>query len=408
VLAGKFFWLTQRTEIRDSHSFHFFAAQSTLLSLLPAFGLVFPLSVAGIVAAVRARQLPPVLAGYVLLMGLTCLILVVGLRYRLPLTPMLAILGGYAAVSAWEASAARQWRRLALPGAACLAAALLTFARPHAASLNLAEEYALTGAALIEQHDLDRAEPAYRLAIDAAPTRAIGWNGLGVVELNRGNLTAAEADFRRAVQLDPSYAAPHEHLGVVFARRGEFDKAIPEFRTAVGLRPDDPGAVSGLADALMAAGQPGEALQYYELIRRHQARPDPLLLVAMARAEGERGRPDAARRLAGEAIALDPAHGEAWYIASLADLTMGNTADAEKALDRATSLLGDRVDLALARASLLQAQGRAVDAEALLRRLLAKAPGSPAVRGLYLQVAEQNQHLEEARRFLAALDRKKR
>ena len=95
VLASKAMWLIQDEEVRDSHSFHFFAAESAVLRWTLRFGVLLALAVAGVVVAPRRDLVLPV---YLLIMALTVVALVAGSRYRLPVVLPLFVYGGVAIV----------------------------------------------------------------------------------------------------------------------------------------------------------------------------------------------------------------------------------------------------------------------------------------------------------------------
>jgi tetratricopeptide (TPR) repeat protein len=306
-------------------------------------------------------------------------------------------------MTAWRAYGDGHWRELVTCGSIWVAALVLTSARQHAASLNFAEEEALTGAALVEQRDYAAARNAYLNAIRDDPKSALGWNGLGIIDLNEQNLVDAETHFRAALAIEPSFAAGHEHLAVVLQRKGEVDAAIKEYKSAVELRPDLSGAESGLADALMAAGRPEQALGYYRQIQQHQNQPNARLLLAMARAEGQIGHPTSAMELAKQATEIEPTNGDAWLVLSLCQRLTDDLSGAEQSLDRAASLLGSREDIMLAKAMVYRAQRRGREADALLQDVLRKNPASAEARTLYLEFAREDGRLGDASAFLRVL-----
>jgi tetratricopeptide (TPR) repeat protein len=403
VLLRKCIWLVQRTEIRDSHSFQFFASQSLWLRLLPGFALLFPLAAIGLLAAARNHAAPLLLVGYLAVLAGTCIALVVGLRYRVPLMPVLAIFAAYGVHSEWTLARAHRWREAALPLALGAVCTVVAFAKPHRPSLNFAEEYALTGSSLVSQHRLVEAASAYEKAIIASPERALGSNGLGVVALDQGRLEEAERRFREAIAREPGYAAARYHLGVALRQRGDLGGAIREFRQAVQIRPDDGEATSSLADGLLATGRPAEALTYYERLDRFASAPNANLYVAIARANGELGRVAVAEQWAEKATALDPANGDAWFVLSLCQRSARQFDAARQSLSRAASLLGNGVQVRLGGVMLLRAEGRRADAGATLRQVLEDAPDSADARALWIEYAREDGDMQRAEEFLRNL-----
>lgn len=384
TVAKKALWLTQATEIRESHSFHFFASQSAFLRMLPNFAILFPLAAAGLFIAARDRRVPLLLGGYLLLIALTCIGLVVGLRYRIPLVPVLVIFGGHGLNSIVADVRGRSWRRVAAAAAVLIAAVVLALARPHAPSLNFAEEWAFTGDALLNERRPETALDAYRRSIDADPGRALGWDGVGLAHLNLGQLAEAETAVRTALSLEPGWAAAHHHMGLILLRRGDLDGAVAEFKEAARIRPDDGEIASDLADALLANGDADAAVAVYREIER-RTRPSAALYAAIARAEGMAGRPQQALDAATRSVALDPTDGEAWLLLSLSQRATRDLGAAEQSLQRAATLLGEQEEVQLVRAMLRRAQGRHTEAVAIVRQVLESNPASEHARELLLQ-----------------------
>ncbi|HVR38918.1 MAG TPA: tetratricopeptide repeat protein, partial [Thermoanaerobaculia bacterium] len=202
LLAKKTLWLVQNDEVRDSHSFYFFASQSFVLRCLPTFAILFALAAVGFLQADRR---PWFLVAWLIAFALTCIFLVVGARYRMPMIPVLAMFAGAVQVP--------QKRRDAIAVAVIAAVAIaITFVRRHDESHRFAEEYSLSGLSLIHERKLEAAESAYRSAIEIDPRSALAWDGLGIVAFNRGNFIEAEEYFRHALAINPEYEAAQRHL----------------------------------------------------------------------------------------------------------------------------------------------------------------------------------------------------
>src|SRR5262249_61422872 len=94
LLAVKALWLVQAEEVRDSHSFYFFAYHAVTLRILPRWTILFPIALVGAVALIRSRRSVVWLAWYTLAAALNVVAFVVGTRYRMPLIPAVAIAAG--------------------------------------------------------------------------------------------------------------------------------------------------------------------------------------------------------------------------------------------------------------------------------------------------------------------------
>ena len=84
---------------------------------------------------------------------------------------------------------------------------------------------------------LDRAEAAYRAALEMDPAYAPAHAGLGNVLRERGHLDDALAHCRRAVELAPEYAIGHADLGRVLQEMRRFDEAMAAYRAALAREP---------------------------------------------------------------------------------------------------------------------------------------------------------------------------
>ncbi|HEX6179381.1 MAG TPA: hypothetical protein VF057_13545, partial [Thermoanaerobaculia bacterium] len=165
LLGSKAIWLTQDEEIRDTHSFHFFAASSSLLRALPGYGIFFALACAGFFIAAREKGLSPLLTGYTLLIALTVIGLIAGSRYRAPIVPALIIYGALAV--AWMAgkTAQRDRRALIAPASIFVVALALSQIRTHAPSHDFAEETAMSALALRAEGNLPAAQAMAQRAV---------------------------------------------------------------------------------------------------------------------------------------------------------------------------------------------------------------------------------------------------
>jgi tetratricopeptide (TPR) repeat protein len=339
VLASKAFWLTQAEEVRDTHSYAFFQSRSWLLRLLPGFGVLLALAVAGLVAAVRRGTPRPVLLGSLLVFAATAALLVVGSRYRLPLVPVLAVYAGLGTVSLFEAARARRTRDLALLGVAALATWGLSHVRRHEPSHNFAEEHALTGAALETGEDWPGALAAYERSLTADARYVPALEGIGRTRIKQHDLPGAEEVLRRALRMEPDSQRAHHYLGVVLQQTGRPDEALRELRASLALSPNDLPTLQALAPLLAAHGEIEEAAGLYARIAAVD--PDNAgAQLALARLEGARNRPHQGLPAARRAVELAPDNPEAWLVLAHLAIDTQDAATAESALRRVDVLIG--------------------------------------------------------------------
>lgn len=403
VLGKKMVWLIQDDEIRESHSFHFFARQAPLLRWLPGFGLLFPLAVLGLWTAwtsARDRKLPAVLAVYLLVMAASCVLIVVASRYRIPLVPVLALFAGAAVLALWDLLREKRYRDLAPFAAVLVVAWLAGHLWNHAPSRDFTEEWVMTGQSLENEGRIDEAETAYREALSGNPRSALALNGLGKIRVRRGDTAGAEEAFNTATRLDPGYARSYYNLGMTYLAEHDADRAIPAFRKAVELSPDHVSALAELGTLLVERNQVDEAGR---VLRRAVALDpgNPAANLGLARIEGAARRPEQGLPYAKRAVEGLPDDAEAWLTLSMLAVEAKDIPTAEQAIARLEQIVGrDAPPVALERALLARLQGRRDDTDRELRALLTRNPRfEPAVRLFLLNAAEQGRRAE-AEEFL--------
>jgi len=106
---------------------------------------------------------------------------------------------------------------------------------------------------------LDRAEAAYREALELDPTLSNALVNLGNVRYRRGRETEAEALYRQALDTDSSQPEAHYNLGFLCFERGRPEEAASHFRQALAQDPGFADAHFNLAMALEELGQRPEA-----------------------------------------------------------------------------------------------------------------------------------------------------
>jgi tetratricopeptide (TPR) repeat protein len=336
LMGRKALWMVQSQESRDSHSYYFFTDRSALLRVLPRFGLLFPLACVGALAIARTRrersgESPPIvslLAIYSLGAAATVVFLVVGLRYRMPLVPVLAIAAGVGVDALVRMAQRRQVRGLIVCGVVALGATAIGHVLNDPRNTNLAEEWAFTGSSLVTEHNLPEAEAAYRRAISLDPGSGLAWDGLGLALYDAGRLGEARQALERALALDPASSRAVFHLALVDEREGRMAEAADGYQRALSLSPYDSEVKGHLAAA-----------------RRQHARD-------LGMAQRTREARDEMRR----ALEADPADGEAWLDLCLLALDLGDRNEAAAALQRAKNLGAEPQRVAFAETALRMAR----------------------------------------------------
>ena len=307
LVASKALWLVQSEEVRDSHSFYFFADQSWLLRILPRWAMLFPLACIGLWTAVSRRLEAIDLFAFAIAGVVTTVFLVVGTRYRMPLVPVMAVLAG----AGVDALLARRQLSTVIPIG--VAAVVVSYVLHDPRNTNVAEEWAFTGSALVSEHDLPAATTAYQQALQLDPQSSLAWDGLGLAQYDAGTLTDARQSLSRALAIDRDNGRAEYHAGLVDEREQKFADAVGHYRRAADLSPYDAEVLQRLATVLGMSGRSADAR------------------IAMQRS-----------------LDLDPMNGEAWLDLCLLQLDLGDRQAASVSFQRAAELRANPQKLAFA------------------------------------------------------------
>lgn len=148
-----------------------------------------------------------------------------------------------------------------------------------------AYDFYLEGCRYDEQDDaLDRAEAAYRKAIELDPSLSNALTNLGNLLFRRGDVEEAERLYVRALRVDPDQPEAFYNLGFLLFERGELGPAALNFERALRVDPAFADAHFNLAMVLCDLGRPDEATPHWtayleldpdspwaEIARRHLA-----------------------------------------------------------------------------------------------------------------------------------------
>jgi tetratricopeptide (TPR) repeat protein len=387
LIAAKTARTLENDEVRDTHSFYFFAAALPLLRFLPHFCVLLALAMVGAYVVRGEERGSRFVWIYLVLSVASCALLVAGARYRMPLILGLALFAGAGCARLLALARTRAWREL-LPlviGGVMIGALSLVWRHPP--SHVFAEEMALTADSLLREDHVDDAEAAARKALVADPNNALAWDALGAVLGTRGQRDGAGAAFAHAVALNPDYGRAHIHRGSLATELGDMKTAVAEFRRAQEIDPRDPNAAERLARALLQAGDVRAAVAAYARAVALEPRNTAALL-QLAGIEGALGRSAEGLAHAQRAIALGEDGGENWLLAGMLASHAKQFAAAEDALHHAETLLGEQPQVGFGWAVLRYEEGRLDEAAQLLDQIERAAPGNPEVRRLRAAVSE--------------------
>jgi tetratricopeptide (TPR) repeat protein len=403
ALLSKAAWLTQAEEPRDNQSFAFFRAHSLLLRILPGFGLLAALAAVGLVRAVRERSLPALPLVFLAAGALPALLVLAGLRYRLPVVPVVALFAGLGASVLVETARARRVSDLALQAGLAVVVLGLSHLRAHPPSHVFAEELSLEGNSLVEEGRNSAAEAAFRRAAGADPRSGLPWELLGALRLKEGRAEDARELLAKSLVLDPDSRTAEFDLGQALEELGDEGGAVAAYRRAVANSPLFFPARYRLGQILLSRGDAAGAARELEFaVTAAPTEADAVLLLATA--EGTEGRTREAVATARRGATLAPGRADAWLLLGSLAAEAGDLPALTEALGKARPLAGaDAPPLVLLEARRQRLEGHFDEAFATLARLLRRHPGSKLAREALLATAREAGREEDARSLLDSI-----
>lgn len=91
----------------------------------------------------------------------------------------------------------------------------------------------LRGELMLWEEDLDKAEAAFKIAVERKPDFGVVWNRIGDLHQARGLIKEAVPFYERAVAASPDDANAYEDLGDIFATLGDVEKAREAYEKAM-------------------------------------------------------------------------------------------------------------------------------------------------------------------------------
>lgn len=120
------------------------------------------------------------------------------------------------------------------------------------------------GVLLLNQHNLDGAEQAFRKALALAPSNEAALSNLGYVLEREGKLSDAALQFGKLINLHPTREARFE-LGRILVNQQQYKEAIAQFQqTLVPVDDKTPAYLYALGATYGRAGDKVQALRYLE------------------------------------------------------------------------------------------------------------------------------------------------
>jgi adenylate cyclase len=242
--------------------------------------------------------------------------------------------------------------------------------------------YVAVGRLNAAQGEYDKAESAYKAALQIDARHVPAWQGLAFVREQLNDTDAAESMLRKAIDLQPGNWQTYNSLANMQFNAGQFRQAADEYQHAVYLNPDNFVLQSNLGGALILAGDLDAAVRVYETslqLEQNEEAYSNLAIVYYLRGDYTRSA-----ELHRKAVVASPGSSASW--ANLADTLYfaGDTAAANDAYERALELAGEDLKVnardviaICVRAWALAMLGHAEEARDTIAHVLRLAPRNP-------------------------------
>ena len=371
ALAGKkalYFW--GPAEISNNKVIHYERTQSRVLAYLPGFPAALALSLVGLLLllielragrrnegkpceSTRERtEVAVLLLAFAVVYFASHLPFFIAGRYRVPIIPVLLLLGAYGIEHVRSMLAARRFARAAIWVGVFIVGYLGATRQLAPYDPDLGTWHFDRGDAYRKQGRTELALEEFRRAVELShDSPPVAFNNLGVALDQTGRREEAVRYFERAIAVSPNFLEARRNLVSVLLRVDRIDEAAVHLREIVRLDPQDASARFNLGVCLLRQSKTDEAIGDLT-----------------------------------EAARLNPDHFYAQYFLGRALALVGRPKDALARYQAAVKLDGRHVDARYELAALLAESGEEEQAIAQLERVLTLQPDHAAARQLLDQV----------------------
>jgi tetratricopeptide (TPR) repeat protein len=240
LMVKKIYYLFSGHEISDNQPLDEAVFDNGFLRLLPVrLPLIVATAVLPLFLVRRQRHRFLYLYGVIAVYGLTIAAFFVNSRFRLPLVPFLAVLGGIGLASLYDKIVRRAWNlRLAAGLAVAAAVFVLVSANLYGGSLvHPQQALFLRGNVSLRQGDYSMAAARFDSLSRMTPYFDNSFLNLGIAFLKMGRTPEASQAFRRELDRNPHSAQAANNLGVLFLLDKVYDSALAYCGQALESRP---------------------------------------------------------------------------------------------------------------------------------------------------------------------------
>ena len=264
LFASKAAWFWSHREILNNKNLYVLAERYTpLLNWLPiGFWLVGPLGLAGLAAAIAGRtrwRWFPVWA-FVLAYYASVVLFFVNARFRVPIVPLLILLGAFAV----ERALSKEWKQLLAPGIALLIGIGLAVRTPPGEEVLEALALEKLGAMLFVQGKAEEAEQLLLEASERAPDQARILYTLARFYRERGDEAGSVETWKKLLAIEPNHPEALSTLGALSLSAGNLDEAGDYLERAIAGPNATAGDWTNLAQLRLGQGRIDDAIAAFE------------------------------------------------------------------------------------------------------------------------------------------------
>ncbi|MDD5390123.1 MAG: tetratricopeptide repeat protein [Gallionellaceae bacterium] len=212
---------------------------------------------------------------------------------------------------------------------------------------NLALRALNTGLEQFSAKQYDLAVTSFQRSISMAPTADSALNAydyMARAQLTQGKTQAAIDSYNKALKIAPNRDDLHVQLGKIYTTQGRVDDARAQYQLAVKYNPSSANRYA-LGQGLLGAGQYGEAIQQFELVRQKGPK-EPYGNFGLGQTYAKQGRYDEAITSFKNAVAIKQDYLEAYSEMGYAYTDSGNIAKANDVVSTLNTLSPGNTTLA--------------------------------------------------------------
>jgi Tfp pilus assembly protein PilF/4-amino-4-deoxy-L-arabinose transferase-like glycosyltransferase len=328
LMAKKSWLMLWNAEVPNNKAFAFLQTEFIWLRLLPVrWAVLLMFAPAGIWAAAKwgNREALFILLLYVFLYSAANIAFFICDRYRYPLWPVMASIGGGGLLALVETIRRRRWPGVVGIAAGMALMASLSLPNWFGAKLpTFARDYLFRSIAWYQKghfaealSDMDRS-----VALDPSDATALHQRGNVLLALDR--LEEARQEYEQTLKISSEDAGVWNNYGIVLDRLGRTNEALDAFRRATECNPPSRNAFLGLAFAHIHAGRLAEAAGLLDKFDHLARSPNAVVLALRSVLAARLGQAAQAGVLERQARRLDPA-AATWAIDRASNTGHGTT-----------------------------------------------------------------------------------